>query len=146
MADHCDSQALREQMQRIRNRMTTEAEVLKVEPHRLLDWRWYVKQSPWLCVGTAAALGFWLVPGHRITPTVKLDDKSIEELLQKGAVRVQPVKKQTSLTRSLLSLAATMALKTAWNHYGPQLMAQFAGPAFAPPAPQPIRQPQEARR
>jgi len=147
MADQCDSQILRERMARIRNRMSCEASVLKEDAHRLLDWRWYVEQSPWLSLSAAAVMGFWLVPGHRVTPTVKLDDKSIEELIHKGAVKVQTAKK-TSLTRSLLSLAATFALKTAWNQYGPQLMAQLAVPGLSPKPmpPQPAQQPQEARR
>jgi len=149
MAEQCDSQVLRERMARIRNRMSSEVSVLKEDAHRLLDWRWYVEQSPWLSLSAAAVLGFWLIPGHHVTPTVKLDDKSIEDLIQKGAVKVQTAKKKTSLTRSLLSLGATLALKTAWNQFGPQLMAQLAVPGLSPQPPQPpqpARQPQEARR
>jgi hypothetical protein len=113
----CDSGDLRRRMQHLRERMSVEAQLLNDDAQRLLDWRHYVARYPWWCLGAAAAAGFWLIPGHTVTPTVKLDQASVDELVHQGASRSE---QRGQWPRSLLSLAGDIGWRLAMGYLGQQ--------------------------
>lgn len=122
-----DSDQLRRRMQKIRNRMHAKVDGLKLDAESLTDWRYYVCQFPLSSTLTAAALGFWLMPGRRVTPIVKLDNRTIDNIVERGAARLEPVVKPW--WKSLLLLGATFAAKSALAYAGQQLLQQMAPPS-----------------
>ena len=57
-----ESDRLRLQMARIRSELTEDVGEVVEQAKELTDWHLFVKRHPWLCVGSAAAIGFLLVP------------------------------------------------------------------------------------
>src|SRR5437763_1024954 len=58
-------------MAQVRADLQRSAEGLKHNAQTLTDWRYYVRQHPWLAVGAAGAVAFLAVP--RRTKPVSLD-------------------------------------------------------------------------
>lgn len=101
-------------MRRVRSRMHTKADVLRVDAQRLLEWRYYVSQYPWTCLGIAAALGFWLTPGPRVMPTVQLAEEAMDEVARraKASGTLGSVANARSWLRPLGGLAANLAVRS----------------------------------
>ena len=53
---------VRARMQGIRCDIDQDLEDMSASAHSLIDWKHYVEAYPWVCLGTAAALGFLIVP------------------------------------------------------------------------------------
>ena len=53
---------VRARMQGIRCEIDQDLEDVSASARSLVDWKHYVKTYPWVCLGTAAALGFLIVP------------------------------------------------------------------------------------
>ena len=53
---------VRARMQGIRCEIDQDLEDVSISARRMVDWKHYVKAYPWVCLGTAAALGFLMVP------------------------------------------------------------------------------------
>lgn len=49
-------------MQRIRNNIDQEVEEMVENARSMIDWKHYVRTYPWVCLGTAVALGYLIVP------------------------------------------------------------------------------------
>ena len=59
-------------MQGIRCDIDQDLEDVSASARNMVDWKHYVQAYPWLCLGTAAALGFLLVPKRSTAPQVDL--------------------------------------------------------------------------
>lgn len=62
MNDPLPEDTMQERMQGIRGDIDQGLEDVSASARSMVDWKHYVKTYPWLCMGTAAALGFLLVP------------------------------------------------------------------------------------
>jgi hypothetical protein len=127
-----DGERLCLQMRRIRGRMHTKVDSLLVDAQSLLDWRYYVSRFPWTSVLVAAGVAFWLTPGHRVTRTVRLDDESIDELARQSESRSQAIPRRAGWIAPLVSVAGSLALKTALAYLGQQLVQRTAATARTP--------------
>ena len=58
---------VRIRMQKIRCEIDHDLEDVSASAHRMVDWKHYVRTYPWVCLGTAAALGFLIVPKRSTT-------------------------------------------------------------------------------
>lgn len=120
-------------MQRIRNRMHAKVDVLREDAQQLFDWHYYFNRFPWAALGGTALIAFWLAPGHRVTPTVRLSENSIDELIRKGGIQLPPPRSaKKSWTGMLLGMASNMAIDMAMG-YASQMLQQASG-APADPA------------
>ena len=63
MSDEADR--IRNEMQNVRQEMGHEVKGILDGAKQLSDWRFYVRQRPWACVGGAFALGFFLSPARK---------------------------------------------------------------------------------
>ncbi|HUQ67888.1 MAG TPA: hypothetical protein VM165_00100 [Planctomycetaceae bacterium] len=107
--------------------MHAKVDGLRLDAESLTDWRYYVCQFPLSSVLSAAVLGFWLTPGHRVTPTVKLDDRTIDNLVDRGVVRMEAAAPpKTAWWRPLGSLAVNLLGKAALAYVGQHLVRQQA--------------------
>lgn len=55
---------VRARMQGIRCEIDQGLEDVSARARSMVDWKHYVKTYPWVCLGTAAALGFVIVPNR----------------------------------------------------------------------------------
>jgi hypothetical protein len=128
-----DGDRLRLRMQRIRSRMHAKIDGLRLDAESWTDWRYYVCQFPWTSLATAAVMGFWLTPGRYVTPTVKLDDQSIDELIHKGGLRIEPPPAaKTDWLRALGATSGNFALRAVLGYVTQQLVARNFAAADEP--------------
>lgn len=108
---------LRRQMEQIRCDLADNVSNLSDDAKTLTDYRYYVRQHPWLSVAVVAAAGFVLIP--RKTKQVAPDHAVLEELLKKNQLVVQ-TKSEANQKKGLIatgvSLAAAAALRAAMSY------------------------------
>jgi hypothetical protein len=78
-----DADEIREQMRRVRATLKTDVCELVEAAREKTDWRHYVRNYPWLCLGAAAAVGFSVIKS-RPRP-VPLDESTA---IPRGSARV----------------------------------------------------------
>jgi hypothetical protein len=95
----------------------------------LSDWRYYVKNHPWMCVGAVAAVGFMLVPRRKAIPTE--DAKELVELLKKHNLNAAPMPAASKgLAATVIGLAAPLAMRAA-SQAAQQYFTDGSGPLAA---------------
>jgi hypothetical protein len=116
---------IRSKMASLRRHMHKDAKRIVANTTQLLDWKDYVRQFPKALVAVGLLTGFVLGPGRKVTPSVKLSQESIADLLSQrqqqlaaeapkrsefrsGAVRI--------LTGLALSGVSTLARKSVENY------------------------------
>ena len=62
MAETTDIADIQRQMSEIRGEMRHDMNTLVTNARTLSDWRYYVRNYPWACLGAAAFVGYLLVP------------------------------------------------------------------------------------
>ena len=105
-------------MEAVRRTAGEEVETIVRSARTLSDWRYYVKNHPFLLAGAAAGLGFLLIPKKKSpSPTFAPDDtRELIELLKKhhvsGVTLDGPPK---GLLKTFAGLATPILLRTALN-------------------------------
>lgn len=62
MSETTDVADIQRQMSEIRGEMRHDMQTLVTNARTLSDWRYYVRNYPWACLGAAAFVGYLLVP------------------------------------------------------------------------------------
>lgn len=68
MMDTPDAEAIQRRMKAIRSELGCEMEVITERVRDFGVWQLYVKKHPWICLGGAAILGYWIIPRKSRTP------------------------------------------------------------------------------
>jgi hypothetical protein len=127
-----DGERLQLRMQRIRNRMHARVDGLRLDAESLFDWRYYVCRFPLSSLLSAAVMGFWLTPGRLVARTVTLDDGTIDNLVDRGAIRAEPSRQSTAAWWApFKSIVATVLTRAALIHVERMFDRQHH-PAVAP--------------
>jgi hypothetical protein len=63
-----DSEEIVHQMQGAREHLGDAVDQVRRNARIMTDWRQHVKYYPWLSIGTAALVGYWLIPKRRRIP------------------------------------------------------------------------------
>jgi hypothetical protein len=120
-------------MRTIRRELGEDVEELVEHAERLMDWRYYWERYPWACLGAAALLGYFVVPGRTITfpPAVPSLGKIATRL--SGEVQRAGEAKKPSLLSSLVSTGTGMVLRGAAAYVTQQLGKTLLPPSAGQP-------------
>jgi len=104
-------------MESVRRTAGEEMETIVQSAKTLSDWRYYVKNHPFLLAGAAAGLGFLLIPKKKPSqPPTPDDAKELIELLKKHHVSGVTVEGPPSgLLKTLAGIATPILIRTAFN-------------------------------
>ncbi|XZE35004.1 hypothetical protein SH501x_000487 [Pirellulaceae bacterium SH501] len=111
-----DSETLQRRMQCVRHELNDEYQEIVKRFHTLGEWRSYVKTHPWLCLGTAAIIGYWIVPGRRIMKSAGdslAEKESIIEGLRGG---VPVLQSQRTVREVVVNFLGTAILQGVSNY------------------------------
>lgn len=75
-----EAEKIQAEMRQVRTELHQDVKEVVASARDMTDWRQYVRTSPWLCVGAAAALGYFMVPGR--TVVMKPDAQDLKELVK----------------------------------------------------------------
>jgi hypothetical protein len=116
MSDATPSEAddIQRQMRQVRAELHDDVQDLVKSAHKMGDWTLYVRAYPWLCVGVAAAAGYFLVPSRPLV--VHPDPETLFKLAKEHQLVMKPEdsapqKKKGGLLAQLLSMAFAAALQ-----------------------------------
>lgn len=108
---------VRARMQQLRCKIEGDVADMAASARSLVDWKHYVKAYPWVCLGSAAALGFLIV--RKRSTTSYPDLGALTELAKTGHLVVTPVPATIrELVDALLSGVAKMAIRNATACFG----------------------------
>lgn len=116
MNDLPRDEAVGARMQGIRGDIDRGLDDVSAGAHNLVDWRHYVRTYPWVCLGTAAVLGFLIVPKR--SATVHTDSATLTELARTGHLVVTPAVAGRGLFGHLVATLASVAVREATAYLG----------------------------
>lgn len=117
MNDRPLDDTVRARMQQLRGEIDGDMEDMAATARSMVDWKHYVKTYPWLCLGTAVALGFLIVPKR--SRAIRPDLATLTELARTGHLVVKPAPTVTrGLVDSLLATVANIAVRKATAYLG----------------------------
>lgn len=136
MNDPPPADAVRARMQQIRCEIDQDLKEMTASARSMVDWKHYVKTHPWVCLGTAAALGFLIVPKR--STAIHPDLAALTELARSGRLVAEPAPAAArGFVDALLATVASIAVRKAIGLLG-QSAAQLLGIGpDAPPHPSP---------
>lgn len=117
MNDPPPDDTVRARMQGIRREIDQDMEDVSASARSMVDWKHYVKTHPWVCLGTAAALGFLIVPKR--STVIRPDLATLTELARTGHLVVTPAPAATrGLFDALLAAIGNIAVRKATEYLG----------------------------
>ena len=108
--------AVRARMQGIRCDIDQGLEDVSASARNMVDWKHYVKTYPWVCLGTAAALGFLIVPKRATAINAGLATPA--ELAKSGQRVIHSAPAARGWIDSLVTSVASLALREGTAYLG----------------------------
>ncbi len=104
-----EAEQIRQEMRQVRSELRSDVDEIVAGARVLADWKHYVRRYPWICVGAAAAAGFFVVPWRPVV--IKPSQQDLIELAKQHKLFVD-AKPQPARQPGLLGSLAGMALGT----------------------------------
>lgn len=124
---------IQRRMAEVRERLHQHVEGIVEDARELVDWRHYVREYPWICLGAAAALGLLVVP--RRLEIIQPDPETLAQLARDQRLVVEPKaqakNEQRGMVGALLASLGGMLVRTGVQYAGQQLAAKFREAAAA---------------
>ena len=126
--------AVRARMKLIRREIGQDMKDIDQDMEDMVDWKHYVRTYPWVCLGTAAVLGFLIVP-RRSTAVRVLASLAEMAKISHPVVKPAPVPAR-GLVDGLLATVANIAIREATAYVGRSAgrLLGIAADTSAPPA------------
>jgi hypothetical protein len=129
-----EAEEIQRQMRSVRAELRDDVTDLVKSAHKMGDWTTYVRAYPWLCVGAAAAVGYFVVPTRPLV--IHPDPESLFKLAKQHNLVMKPddekpAKKKGGLVAQLVSMAAAAALQGGLRVASQQLTQAMSGAAAA---------------
>ena len=116
MNDLPQDDAVQARMQGIRCDIDQGLEDVSASARSMVDWKYYVKTYPWVCLGTAVALGFLIVPKR--DPAIHARLATSAELAKGGQQVIHSAPAARGWVDSLIGSLASMALREGTAYLG----------------------------
>lgn len=126
-----DAEEIQRHMARIRCDLNAEVGEMVHSAQAMSRWQYYVGNYPWICVGAAVALGYWIVPAR--VEVIRPDPEALAKLAQEQRLLVRTEaepRPRGGWLASLATVAATMLARNLASYAGQrlgQLVADQAG-------------------
>jgi len=106
MSETLQAEQLQQEMRQVRAELRDDVQEMVDTARLLREWQAYVRSYPWVCLGAAAVVGYFVVPSRMMV--IRPDAASLLELAKqkKLTVKMDQFSQKPSLVRSLLGMAA----------------------------------------
>lgn len=121
---------IRRRMQSLRTDLHQDVREVVISTREMTDWKTYVRRYPWVCVGLAAGVGFFLVPTKVHKEYVQPSDEQVMKLAKEDRLHVntEPVgRPKASLVTTALTFVMSAVLRSAMAYAGQQLGKTLQG-------------------
>ena len=130
-----EAEQIEQEMRQVRAELRDDVREIVTSARIMGEWQYYVGRYPWVCVGLAAAAGFFLVPARPVL--IHPDAKTLLELAKANKLEIKmetPAAKRPSLLAGLMGAVSATAVQGAMavaNH----VLQDLVKPAGGPPEP-----------
>jgi hypothetical protein len=130
-----EAQQIGQEMRQVRAELHADVREIVNSAQVLGEWQYYVRRYPWVCVGLAAAAGFFLVPARPVI--VHPDAKALLELARANKLEIKmesPSTKRAGIVEGVVGVLAGTAVQGAMavaNHLLQDLLKPERRPAPA---------------
>ncbi len=100
-------------MQDVRQDMGHEVHAVVERAKELSDWRYYVRQHPWICIGSAVALGFLAMPNRSARPGSPDVQRLVSQLKKHGLTVAASHAAPGGLVGRAIAIAGPIVLRNA---------------------------------
>ena len=117
-----EADQLRRQMAQVRHELRDDVDGVVAQAKEMTEWRYYVREHPWVCVGVAAAVGFLVVP-NKIRVVSPAADQ-LEQLAKRDRLAADPSDSQPpskSWQSQAVTFGANMLMRAALAYAGKKL-------------------------
>ena len=83
-----EAEQIQEEMRHVRTELRDDVQEIVAGARVIADWRHYIREYPWIAVGAAAAVGFFVVPSRPVV--IKPSTKDLIELAKAHKLFVDP--------------------------------------------------------
>lgn len=136
MSDLRDAEEIQRRMARIRCDLNAEVGEMVHSAQTLSRWQYYVENYPWICVGAALAVGYWVVPAR--VEVIRPDPETLAKLVQQQRLLVRTEaepRPRGGRLASLVTVAVTMLARNLASYAGQRLGQLVAEEARRPRGP-----------
>ena len=127
-----DTKAILQRMEEVRCDLDKDVQGIVERARDMRDWRSYVRTCPWVCAGAALAVGYLIVPRHRVA--LQPDAETLAELAKQSRLAATsglPTKASTS--GLVLAFVGNLVLREVASYVGQQAGKLFASETVTPP-------------
>ena len=117
MNDPPPAESVRARMQQLRCEIDGDMEDMAASARSMVDWKHYVKTYPWVCLGTAAALGFLIVPKRSTAINADLATPTEAAKTGHSTVNSAPAAAR-GLVDALVATVVSIAVREATAYFG----------------------------
>ena len=132
-----ETKAIRQRMEEVRCDLDEDVQGIVEGARDMRDWRSYVRTYPWICVGAALAVGYWIVPRRHMA--MQPNAETIAELVKQSRLAETPLVTPLGKARGLLLRCVGNLVMQGVSAY----VGQQAGKHFGPQA---AKSPQDDQR
>ncbi len=111
---------VRAQMQGIRRNIDQDLEDVSASAHSMVDWKHYVKTYPWVCLGTAAVLGFLVVPKRSAATVADVAAPTEPAKIGRPVAKSSPTA-MGGLVDAIVAAAVSVAVRETIAYFGPRV-------------------------
>jgi len=110
-----EAERIRRQMQDVRLEMGRDVHEVVERAKELSDWRYYVRKHPWVCMGSALAIGFLAMPGRKAVGAIAGPDVQhlVDQLKKHGLNVAAGTAAPGGLVGKALAIAGPIVLRSA---------------------------------
>jgi hypothetical protein len=124
LEESIDTQAILDRMAEVRYDLDEDVQEIVEGARDMSQWRSYVRNYPWLCLGGALALGYLIVP--RLTRGMKPDPHVQVELASPQPLPPTPASPLTEVRSMLLEFVGNLVMRGASAYALQQVDKLFA--------------------
>ncbi len=133
MQDLPETQEILRRMEEVRCDLDEGAQEIAESASDLVEWRHYVKNYPWICVGAACAIGYAIVPRRRVG--LRKVNRTLAELADHSRLLTQSRSPSTSGVRSaVLMFAGNLLWRSALSYATRKANQYFAAQSVTSPS------------
>jgi hypothetical protein len=121
-----EANEIRRHMRELRKEVSGDVDALFHQIRKFSDWRYHWRNHPWLCLGTVATLGYFVVPKRY--HVISSDPAALAKVTKNRRLFVEEpsqTNKAGSVSAALLAIAGRMMLRGTMNYLqknGPRLV------------------------
>ncbi len=126
MSESSEDDQIVQKMEAVRRELDDDVDEIVENARVMVDWRHYVRTYPWICLGAAVAVGYFIVP--RPMQLIRPDTETVLRLAKKNRLLVMPESQSKQrVGGTVLSFVTDAVIRSAVGYLGEKIGEMIVG-------------------